>query len=112
MASHYAWWFRTIRVREAVERRHIYVREDPRMLAGYPIDLGSSVESAPALADLDGDGVWEVVIASGDGTVHVVDGTGQPLPGWPVRVGPHPGVDPAARRQSPRRSGYGRCPDQ
>ena len=80
--------------RESVERRHIYVREDPRMLAGYPVALGSSVESAPALADLDGDGIWEVVVASGEGTVHVLDGRGQPLPGWPVRVGLHPAVDP------------------
>jgi len=80
--------------RATTERRHIYVREDPRMLAGYPVALGSSVESAPALADLDGDGVWEVVVASADGTVHVIDGSGQPLAGWPVKVGLHPGVDP------------------
>jgi hypothetical protein len=81
--------------RTAAQRRHIYVREDPRMLSGFPMHLGASVESAPALADLDGDGIWEVIIASGDGTVHVIDGKGAALPGWPVQVGLHPSVDPS-----------------
>ena len=80
--------------RASVARRHIYVREDPRLLPGFPVKLNSSVESAPALADLDGDGIWEIILTSADGTVHVIDGEGQPLPGWPVRVGLHPGVDP------------------
>jgi len=80
--------------RSASQRRHIYVREDPRMLPGYPVQLGSSVESAPALIDLDGDGIWEVLVVGADGTVHALDGAGNALPGWPVRVGLHPGMDP------------------
>jgi hypothetical protein len=38
--------------------------------------------TAPALADLDGDGVPEIVVAA-DNSVHVWRGEGAPYPGWP-----------------------------
>jgi hypothetical protein len=65
-------------------RRHLYVREDPALLPGFPYDVGSSWEASPALVDMDGDAVWEIVAAASDGSVHVLDGAGRPLPGWPV----------------------------
>ncbi len=74
--------------REGVHRRLVSVRDDERLLAGWPVDTGASLESSPALADLDGDGVFEVVVADSGGTVHVLDGRGQNLAGWPQEVGP------------------------
>ncbi len=64
-------------------RRHVYVREDPRLLPGFPYDVGSSWEASPAVVDMDGDGIWEIVAAASDGSVHVLDGAARNLPGWP-----------------------------
>lgn len=76
-------------------RRQIYVREDPALLPGWPLRLTGSIEGSPALADVVGeDGRWEVVIASSDGVVHVLDGAGQDAPGWPQKVGLVHELDP------------------
>ncbi len=74
-------------------RRHVYVRQDEAMLPGYPVRIASG-ESSPALADFDGDGAFEVVIADTGGVVHVLDGAGEALPGWPQQVGLAPPWDP------------------
>jgi MYXO-CTERM domain-containing protein len=42
--------------------------------------------AAPAVADLDGDGKPEIVVASWPGTVYVINSAGQSLPGWPKRL--------------------------
>lgn len=76
-------------------RRQVHLREDPQLLAGWPRRLSGSIEGSPALADIDGDGRWEVVIASSDGVVHVFDGSGQELAGWPQHVGLVPDIDPS-----------------
>ena len=44
----------------------------------------SSGESSPILADLDDDGVFEVIIADSSGYVHAFTGDGTELDGWPV----------------------------
>jgi hypothetical protein len=46
-----------------------------------------SIEASPAVADIDGDGRFEIVVGSWDGRMYVWDDTGQLLPGWPVEVG-------------------------
>jgi len=46
----------------------------------------ASIFAAPALADLDEDGVPEVIVATNAGRVHAWDGAGDALPGWPVAV--------------------------
>ncbi|MEE2827575.1 MAG: FG-GAP-like repeat-containing protein [Myxococcota bacterium] len=76
-------------------RRYIYVRRDPRVLDGYPVALPDSIEGAPALADFDGDGVFEVVIVTSSGRLEVRDGSGAALPGWPQFVGLLPSADPS-----------------
>jgi len=76
-------------------RKHIFVRRDERLLSGFPVDSGASFESSPALADFDGDGVFEIVTVDTSGVVRVLDGAGQALPGWPQGVGLDPRVDPA-----------------
>jgi hypothetical protein len=42
------------------------------------------VRGAVVLADFDNDGEFEVVVAGGSGVVHVFNGDGAPLPGWPA----------------------------
>ncbi|MCO4745737.1 MAG: VCBS repeat-containing protein [Proteobacteria bacterium] len=73
-------------------RRGIWPRTDPDRLDGFPLDLGSSLESAPVLADLDGDGVLEVVLVASGGLVHVIDGSGTERDGFPVSTFEHPRV--------------------
>jgi hypothetical protein len=43
-----------------------------------------SLESSPAIADLNGDGRLEIAIGSWDTRMYLWDDTGNPLPGWPV----------------------------
>jgi hypothetical protein len=40
------------------------------------------------LADLDGDGLAEVVRGMSGGELQALDGDGNPVPGWPLRLGP------------------------
>lgn len=54
---------------------------------GVDPDLArESIVSAPALADLDGDGKLEIVFATWAGTIYVINSKGQDLPGWPKRL--------------------------
>jgi hypothetical protein len=49
---------------------------------------GAVRESSPAPADLDGDGVLDVVVGALDGNVHALrGGNGQPVGGWPRFTG-------------------------
>ncbi|MFN7146527.1 MAG: S8 family serine peptidase, partial [Myxococcota bacterium] len=43
-------------------QKTFYVYPDPDLVAGFPIELGASAESSPILADLDDDGIFEVVV--------------------------------------------------
>lgn len=44
--------------------------------------LGASLWGGPVVGDLEGDGAEEIALAS-NGQLHVLDGNGSPLPGWP-----------------------------
>lgn len=70
--------------RRSETRKTFFVHADPDLLPGFPVQMASSGESSPILADLDGDGIFEVVIADSGGEVHALDGTGAELAGWPV----------------------------
>lgn len=65
-------------------RKVVYLRKDRDMLPGFPVRLGSSGESSPKLADIDGDGRYDIVVALADGSVRVYDARGRLLPGWPA----------------------------
>ena len=66
------------------DRRTVAIHSD-RSLAFPPRFLGSSGESSPALADVNGDGILDLVFGSGDGAVRALNGkTGNALPGFPV----------------------------
>src|SRR5690606_5277915 len=72
-------------------RRAYYIYSDPTLVKGFPIRLGGSGESSPKLADIDGDGIREIVLATSDGEVHAItlkDGSPKELPGFPVKL-PH-----------------------
>lgn len=44
---------------------------DPDLLPGFPISLGTSVEASPKLADIDGDGIRDIVVPDSAGRLHV-----------------------------------------
>ncbi|TVQ91871.1 MAG: hypothetical protein EA397_08195 [Deltaproteobacteria bacterium] len=79
--------------RTAEDRTAVWVDPDPDRLPGWPAVLDGSVEAAPNLADLTGDGILEVIVASSSGTVYALDGNAEPLPGFPVHTGRHPWLD-------------------
>lgn len=70
-------------------RRTIYAQKDPDLLPGFPIKMKTSFESSPKLADIDGDGVREIVQADASGNVHAwkitKDGPVE-LPGFPFKA--------------------------
>lgn len=71
---------------------------DPDLLEGFPIDMGASVETSPKLADIDGDGVSDIVAAASNGSLHVFSlKTGMPveLPGFPYRTAIIDGLNPS-----------------
>jgi len=54
----------------------------------------AALTSGPALVDLTGDGVPEIVQGSGDGAVHAFRPDASPLPGWPLASGYPIGAGP------------------
>jgi len=84
-----------LRVRDSLgnlgeDRRTVAIHSDPT-LRYAPIHLPGSGESSPALADVNRDGVFDIVQSGGDGSVHVLDGaTGTELPGFPTHTNPLP----------------------
>ncbi|MBK7581432.1 MAG: VCBS repeat-containing protein [Myxococcales bacterium] len=78
-------------------RRAYSVHEDPDLLDGFPFYLGSSGESSPKLADIDGDGVRDIIIGTSDGRVHVLStASGKPayVKGFPFKTNPADGLNP------------------
>ncbi|MCC6551867.1 MAG: FG-GAP repeat protein, partial [Polyangiaceae bacterium] len=70
-------------------RRTYYVHSDPALVKGFPIDVGDSGEGSPTMADVDGDGVRELVYPTAGGVLHVLKITQsgpEPLPGFPFRT--------------------------
>jgi hypothetical protein len=89
------------------DRVAFHVIRDPTLKRGYPKKLGTSGEASPTLADLNGDGAAEIVLATAGGQVHAWSGrTGRELRGWPRRTRPTPASRAAARRIGTVRSGF------
>jgi hypothetical protein len=76
-------------------RKTLFLHHDPDLRAGFPLNLGASGESSPALVDLDGDGAAEIVVGTADGAILAFRADGSSLPGWPVFTDRLPGLDPA-----------------
>ncbi len=62
---------------------------DKDLLPGFPLYLGTSLEGSPKLADIDGDGVRDIVVPGSDGLVHVFStrsGVPVEVKGFPYRT--------------------------
>ncbi len=70
------------------DRRSAFLHQDADALPGFPRRLPSDGETSPRLADLNGDGVDDVLLGTSDGIVHAYRGGARfgrsELPGWPV----------------------------
>lgn len=78
-------------------RRLAFLSADPDLLPAFPLRFDSSVEASPRIADLDGDGLPELVVVASGGDVHVIDPTtGQDEAGWPAWTPLIEEVDPGA----------------
>jgi len=74
-------------------RRAIDAFHDPSAVTGFPMAIGSSGESQPALVDLQGTGVLDIVFGTADGSIEAIDPrTGRELPGWPAHTGGIQGI--------------------
>jgi immune inhibitor A len=58
-----------------------------RPLAGWPLFLGETIYSSPAVYDLDGDGVKEILLGCYDRNVYAWNADGRSFPGWPFPTG-------------------------
>ena len=70
---------------------------DTDLAQGFPIAMGSSVETSPKLADIDGDGIRDIVASGSDGSVHVFtlkSGSPVELPGFPFHTNQLDGLNP------------------
>jgi len=70
------------------DRRTIFIHDDPDLKAQYPLQLGADGASSPAIADLDGDGVGDIVFGTSNGLVYAKHADGSNLRGWPVATDP------------------------
>ena len=52
-------------------------------LPGWPVAVGGTTMSSPAVGDVNGDGSPDVAILADDGRLYVIDRFGHYLPGWP-----------------------------
>jgi hypothetical protein len=82
-------------------------QRDGSLRRGFPLRLGASGESSPTLADLDGDGAAEIVLATADGLLRVYDGrSGRMRRGFPRRMRTFIHSAPIARRIGAVRAGF------
>jgi hypothetical protein len=69
---------------------------DADLLPGFPMAMGSSVEASPKLADIDGDGVRDIVAPDSSGKLHVLtmkNGMPTEVPGFPYLTRPIDGLN-------------------
>ncbi|HEX3343944.1 MAG TPA: FG-GAP-like repeat-containing protein, partial [Polyangiaceae bacterium] len=70
---------------------------DTDLAQGFPLAMGSSVETSPKLADIDGDGVRDIVVSGSDGSVHVFSlksGVPVEVSGFPFHTNQLDGLNP------------------
>src|SRR5256886_14122415 len=70
------------------DRRTTFLHDDPDLKAHYPLQLGADRASSPAVADLDGDGVGDIVFGTSNGLVYAKHADGSDLRGGPVATDP------------------------
>ena len=70
---------------EGEMRKTFYLQVDPDLKPGFPLKMPGSGEASPIMVDMNGDGVFELIVADGSGRIHVLNGSGEELPGFPVQ---------------------------
>ncbi|HYN36602.1 MAG TPA: hypothetical protein VEV82_06450, partial [Actinomycetota bacterium] len=71
---------------QAVFQKQFFVTDDPDLLPGFPKQIGSDGAGSPAFADINSDGVDELVLATANGEVHAYNASGQDIANWPVQT--------------------------
>jgi len=75
---------------------HLYVfNHDGTVMAGWPQYMGpalwpdpyANICSSPAVHDLNGDGILEIIVGNFDGWMYVFEPDGSDFPGWPFQSG-------------------------
>jgi hypothetical protein len=72
------------------DRKTSYCYHDPDAYPGAPYRVGSDGFASPKFADLDDDGIDELIVANSDGMVHAYNSDFSEVPGWPVHSTPLP----------------------
>lgn len=70
--------------RRAVDQRVVHVHDDPTLTGPWPRTVAGAGMASPVIADLDGDGTNELIVATDDGVLHAFTRKGGELKGWPV----------------------------
>ncbi len=60
---------------------------------GFPYGTTDQVRSSPAVSDINGDGIQEIIFGEDIGLLHVLGPTGEELPGFPFSLGGENGLD-------------------
>lgn len=68
-------------------RRLMALRYDGSNVPGFPYLANNAIDNSPALGDLNGDGVMEIVFYDWSQRIYVVQQDGTDYPGFPVRYG-------------------------
>ncbi len=71
---------------QGIGTKQFYLHNDPALFPGFPRDLEADGAAAPRFADLDDDGVDEIIVATSNGEVHAYKPDGGEVPGWPVHT--------------------------
>lgn len=69
--------------------------QDGTLVSGFPVTQSGGGTMNACLADITGDGVFEILVNvrnHPEGWVYVYDGTGQVVPGWPQALDTFPGA--------------------
>ncbi len=56
------------------------------LLPGFPFLAGGAIAGSPCVLDIDRDGRGEIIAATVEGAVYVIDSSGHTKPGWPQRI--------------------------
>jgi hypothetical protein len=75
------------------DRRVFHLRHSDAELAGFPLSLGTSLEAGASMADIEGRGVLDTIVAGSDGSVHAIRPDGSEAPSFPVMTNLARGVD-------------------
>jgi hypothetical protein len=88
----------------------IAVRHDDDEVQALQTDLGASAEASPAMADLEGRGELDVIVATSDGTVHALRPDGSRVPAGPSGRTSHAASTRRTRATTSARAASGPAP--